>query len=607
LDAFASKIMSNSADPIAPPRRWLATAIIVGVGAAMAGWTWDNGPDPIVDFGRECYVPWRITQQDILYRDIHYFNGPLSPHFNALVFQLLGTSLRALKMANLLVIGLATALIYTLVRRIAGRLAATSAAVAFLSLFAFARFLGVANYNWLTPYSHELTHGMMLSLAALVCLSKLADSGRTVWAAAGGAALGLVFLTKAEVFLAAASATFVGLALVLWLGRGHRLRIVLSFAASFLLPVAVCFLLLLRDLTVHQAAAAIVGAWAFVGDSALTGLPYFRKLAGTLDLRASLFSIAGMSIAWSALILPATLVGLWTRPKRAVVAAILVALLSGAAVFAMRFKIDWESIARPLPLLAGAAVVVSAIRTVRFRDATHITTLSLAVFALMSCLKILFNVRISHYGFALSMPAGMLLIVAAIAWLPAWVQRRNGAGVVPLLSALSILIVVVGFHLWMISIWFSSETEMMAPGTGDAFWMDRRGLPMRALVNDLSQNTAASDSLVMIPDGLIANYLARRRNPVGYLNFTPPAMIMFGETNIRQAFASHPPDYIAIVNDDSVEYGARYFGRDFGQELMRWIQDRYVRIKVYGASIDEPEKIGGITLFKARPVNQSPP
>ncbi|HEY1628509.1 MAG TPA: hypothetical protein VGF52_01550, partial [Tepidisphaeraceae bacterium] len=42
----------------------------------MLAWTWGTWPDPIVDFGRELYVPWQLTQGKILYRDIAYFNGP---------------------------------------------------------------------------------------------------------------------------------------------------------------------------------------------------------------------------------------------------------------------------------------------------------------------------------------------------------------------------------------------------------------------------------------------------------------------------------------------------------------------------------------------------
>src|SRR5438067_13798814 len=96
-------------------RNQLGAVLIALVGATMCVWTWDKSPDPVIDFGRECYVPWRITAGEVLYRDINYFNGPLSPYFNAGLFKLFGTSLRTLKAANVLIVAIATMLIYSII------------------------------------------------------------------------------------------------------------------------------------------------------------------------------------------------------------------------------------------------------------------------------------------------------------------------------------------------------------------------------------------------------------------------------------------------------------------------------------------------------------
>src|SRR5438876_7916728 len=126
MDAAAPKSVTTDVDQPRAVSIWLDLSIIAAIGIAILTWTWDKGPDPIVDFGRECYVPWRIAEGEVLYRDIHYFNGPLSPYFNAAIFKLLGVSLRSLKIANALVIALSTMLIYQLIRQISDRIAATS-------------------------------------------------------------------------------------------------------------------------------------------------------------------------------------------------------------------------------------------------------------------------------------------------------------------------------------------------------------------------------------------------------------------------------------------------------------------------------------------------
>jgi hypothetical protein len=71
-------------------------ALHVVVFAVLAGWSWRKWPDPLIDFGRELYVPWQITGGKVLYRDIASLFGPLSPYVNALWMRMFGVSLMTL-------------------------------------------------------------------------------------------------------------------------------------------------------------------------------------------------------------------------------------------------------------------------------------------------------------------------------------------------------------------------------------------------------------------------------------------------------------------------------------------------------------------------------
>src|SRR3954464_614934 len=111
------------------------TRILIGLGivlltlTAMLAFTWRTWPEPVIDFGRELYVPWQLSEGKVLYRDIvSYFNGPLSPYLHAAIFKVFGVSLQTLVGFNLLVIALIATLIYALLDRAAGRLAATTGA-----------------------------------------------------------------------------------------------------------------------------------------------------------------------------------------------------------------------------------------------------------------------------------------------------------------------------------------------------------------------------------------------------------------------------------------------------------------------------------------------
>src|SRR5450432_1585270 len=193
-------------------RRFALPLVILSVVfLLMLRWTWFGWPDPIVDFGRELYVPWQITQGKILYRDIAYFNGPLSPYFNAIVFKILGVSLRSIVIANLILLAAMVWMIWRILAEISGEFTSTIACIVLLTVFAFIQLGGVGNYNFVTPYSHEITHGIVLSFAAMSCIAAYVKKPRTIWIAAAGFLLGLIFLAKPEVFIAVAAALFAGI------------------------------------------------------------------------------------------------------------------------------------------------------------------------------------------------------------------------------------------------------------------------------------------------------------------------------------------------------------------------------------------------------------
>src|ERR1700722_19403727 len=106
-------------------RRWIGPLLIAAVAIVMLIWSWGTWPDPLVDFGAQLYIPWRITAGQVLYRDIAWYNGPLSQYLNAGIFALFGVGLRTLVWANLVILALVLTLIYRLTLRVSGPLAAT--------------------------------------------------------------------------------------------------------------------------------------------------------------------------------------------------------------------------------------------------------------------------------------------------------------------------------------------------------------------------------------------------------------------------------------------------------------------------------------------------
>jgi len=101
------------------------------------------------------------------------------------------------------------------------------------------------------------------------------------------------------------------------------------------------------------------------------------------------------------------------------------------------------------------------------------------------------------------------------------------------------------------------------------------------------------------------NYLARRAAGCPHVDFTAPAMLMFGEDRMLAARAADPPDYIALVHHDPREYG--FFGLSYGREIYLWVRDHYRPISLIGAPplLDDRFGIALLRRLDARLRNDS--
>lgn len=146
--------------------------LIVVLFIALTVWSWRKWPDILVDFGQQLYIPWQLASGRHIYTDLAFLHGPFSQYFNALWFYSFGTSLTVIIFINLCILAYTTAVIYKTIRLFADQLTAAACAVIFLSVFGFAQYVGIGNYNWITPYSPEATHGVALIATFILLWSR---------------------------------------------------------------------------------------------------------------------------------------------------------------------------------------------------------------------------------------------------------------------------------------------------------------------------------------------------------------------------------------------------------------------------------------------------
>ncbi len=584
--------MTRDSDRASLFARGFGPALIAVAFVALGVWTWGNWPDVLVDFGRELYIPWRIGAGDVLYRDLAYFNGPLSPYVNALVFQILGASVRSLFLANLGLLALFTALGHRLLVELGDRFSALLATLVFLCVFAFGQLVGIGNYNFVAPYSHEVTHGLMLGVGALAALSSWRRSGASSSLAVGGAAIGLALLTKPETALAAAIGGIVTFAIGLKRAEQseHAKRSTAIFAASIGAPIAIATLLLATAMPFGDALRAIATPWTSLVSSDATSLEFYRVGMGLDRPAENALAMLEWAGFWIAAFVPALLAAfaLKSNDRAARLTSFAVLAIYAAALIAFEGAIPWLSAAKPLPIFAALALGIIGAKLARGENNERGQFAApFAAFALVLLAKMALNARVQHYGFALALPATWIPVTALAAWIPNELDRRGARGDFLRAAAFASFAVFAFAHL-EVTAGFLAKKKVVVGVNRDAFTSDIRGEFVNRAVAELAA-TPPESTFAVLPEGVTLNFLARRKSSSRFVNFMPPEVLLFGEDAMLADFVAHPPERIVLVHKDTREYGFALFGRDYGVKLMDWVRANYAA----EAPIGDPPLVPG--------------
>ena len=107
------------------------------------------------------------------------------------------------------------------------------------------------------------------------------------------------------------------------------------------------------------------------------------------------------------------------------------------------------------------------------------------------------------------------------------------------------------------------------------------------------------ETLAALPTGTLLNYLTRNKNPIDSISYNPGTWKLLGEQRVLNDLQTTPPTYIAIVYHDFLEFGTRFFGKDFGNDIYQWVLEDYDSFKLIGKDPVKGEGFG-IHLFKLK-------
>jgi hypothetical protein len=498
---------------------WIAVLIIV---AALAlAQSWNRWLDPIIDTGRDLYIPDQLTHGAKLYRDMRYQYPPLAPYLLAAITSVLGHSLLSYTIIGIgqsLIIG---AGLWLTLRRAAGELAAFVATLFFIAL----SFTGASTWgaNFVFPYAYGATLGMMFLVAALTAFV----FERDLLAIAA-----LVAASWCKVEYAAGAMLIV---VVLLLARRLRVRAAVMFFAAMALTFAVAAVFFRDSHWIREnvfAATLTRGAIAHRFFSIVSGTAEWPKHLALAILGA--LAIALVSYAFRMSI-----------------------VVAGVAVVASLFLTLNDAFFRGWGLLQIIALVAG----VRRRSSPLIF---FAVFSIASTLRVPLNVTPAWYGSVLVVPLYALIAYVLFAELP--LHGVRSALWLPLLAAFCVRDLVLQHQRYALKAFpIESARGVFLDANRD-----------RAKVLNELIRTVRAGTLAVMPEGITLNYLTKTTTSLTFQTFTPPETADPGiESAVIGELERRPPDRVAIVSRDVQEYGYYAFGLDYDRRLAAYLFAHY--------------------------------
>jgi hypothetical protein len=520
----ASSPSPDSRPPIpedpAPPRP--TTIILIATLAAVALiafiQSYARWLDPIIDTGRDLYIPEQLARGAKLYRDISYQYPPLAPYLLALITGGIGHSLAAY-----MFIGIAQSMTIAVSLWIALRkpLPAFAATLSFVAI----SFCGASTWgaNFIFPYSYGATIGM-----ALLCIALAAFIHARNALAIG--ALVLASGCKAEYAIAALL-----IVMVLTIARRITMRQLAAYCGAMALGIAaVAFYF--RD--ANWWSENVFAAWQH-GSRAKR---FFEVVSGVASWQEQLIPIT-IGVAGITAIL---FLQRW-RSWLAVAGIVIIGLLlTGHSFFRAWAVLQWIAL--------GWALL-------RDRESP---LLIFAAFSVATTLRIPLNVSPTWYGFVLTVPTFALAAYTLFCYLP----RRSAMAMLWLVP----FIANAGVDLWQQHERYSEKKYAIVSPRGTFYdWNRDRANILNRVIASVPDGT-----LAVMPEGITINYLTQTRTPLTFHTFTPvetadPAV----EDAILRELLAHPPDRVLIVSRDVREYGSRGFGVDYDLRVAALLRARY--------------------------------
>lgn len=544
----------------------------------------------MVDFGREAYFPEEVLKGKILYKDILNLFGPLSYQINAIFYMIFGANLTTLRMAGIINSFITLSIVYVISRLF------TTKGVAWINTV-FIMVSCIFNLwflNYIFSYSYAAVYALNAFLLSTLCLIIYLKTKNKVFVPLIWFFIGLSLTFKYDYLIYTIFVLFFTIYLIKTKKIDYKISLY-SFISFLIVPVLSFSALFLQGLTINDFFNQLQIIKKYSESNSLT---YFYKYFAGLYPSKQNFIITSRKFFESNLyfiLLSGSIYYSLTLSKNILkhFPKFAISLLFPIIIFFTLnhfintqqncpLNLSWLPI---FTFIIFCYILISNILNNKVKSNNNLYLILLFI-ALTASTKSFFLMRGYAYGI-LILP--LLFIANSIFWveyLPNQFKFLNKEAVkkafVIFFSIFIIIILQESFNL-------DQNGYLLKSKKGSIYnsqLIKSNAIIAQKSIDYIEQNLNPNDSVWVIPEGNIINFLTGRPSSDIYYNITPPYIEAFGEKNIIDWLKNTPPDYIFLNDRNSIDYNQKYLCKDYGIEICNYIKANYSPVEKFSIKTD---------------------
>lgn len=528
---------------------------LVLITLAVLSITYSHHNGLIIDCGREAYYPQEILNGKVLYKDLFNIYGPFSYLFNAILYKILGNNLNTLYMAgSFCAFGIITTLFF-----IAKRVLSASFGF-YIGCFAIAiGIIPVYVFNYVYPYSFGMTYGLLACLVSIFAFIKFEDKKNILYLSLGTFFAGLAVCCKYE-FIA-----FLLIIPYILLKTKINFKSFLISLFSFLIIPILCFgTLFIEGLRFEN----LIEAFNITKVMAQTQtLNYFYIHSGiffhkqTLGLIISTFLV--FAILFSIYMAPILFKNKLTNP-----AVNLILTYTGICLLFV-FKIgSFYDLYAFTPCLLLILILINYKKL--WKD---LPLFVLVIGSFLISLKIFWGLILNSYGIYY-LPLIILSIFAL------YKDKFNQKEIDYIGFFILVLAILVGFSNCK---FYLAKNHTLSTQKGIIYVKEKHYKTTKKLFEYIEKNTKKEDKILILPEGMMINYLTDRKTDDFYNTLLPLYEETFGNEQIINHLKKSMPEYVIFNSWDSSDYYFSIICKDYLFDFCNFVKKNYKEeIKLLG-------------------------